>query len=52
MRRLRTSLDLTQTEFAERIGVSVRTVISWENAQRQPSGPALSLLRLNFPGKL
>lgn len=41
--RLRTSMNETQTEFAERFGVNQSTVHRWE-AGESPSGPALVLL--------
>jgi len=34
---LRTNLKLTQTEFAEKLGVSQSSVNYWENGQRIPS---------------
>lgn len=36
IRAIRESLNLTQTEFAVRVGVSASTVISWENGMRHP----------------
>lgn len=36
----------TQNEFAAMLGVSVRTLQSWEQGKRQPSGAAASLLKL------
>lgn len=41
----RKALGLTQTEFARRLGVSVRTYQDWEQGRRQPSGPAEAMLR-------
>ena len=38
---LRKALDLTQSELAERLGVSNVTVNRWENGQVAPSGLAL-----------
>ena len=43
---IRGRLELSQTEFARLMGVSVRTVQDWEQNRRQPSGPAKSLLRV------
>lgn len=43
--RLRSSLNETQAEFAERCGVNQSTVCRWE-AGDEPSGLALALLRL------
>ncbi len=42
--RIRT--QLTQTQFAKLLGVSVRTLQEWEQGRRQPSGAAQSLLRV------
>ena len=41
----RRELSLTQTEFARRLGVSVRTYQEWEQKRRKPSGPAESVLK-------
>jgi putative transcriptional regulator len=43
---IRARLNLTQEQFAARLRVSVRTLQDWEQGRRQPSGPALSLLRI------
>ena len=45
-RRLRKSLDMTQTEFSQWLGVSVNTVRNREQGKRGPSGPAAALLGL------
>jgi len=45
-RRLRKSLDMTQIQFAQWLGVSVNTVRNWEQGKRGPSGPAAALLGL------
>ena len=37
---------LSQRKFAEKLGISVNTLRSWEQGQRQPSGAAATLLRL------
>lgn len=42
--RLRTALS--QAQFAQLLGVSVRTLQEWEQGRRQPSGAAKSLLRV------
>lgn len=44
IRQLRKTLDLTQQQFAERLGVSFVTLNRWENGQSKPS--ALGLARL------
>jgi len=42
---LRSKLGLTQTELADRLGVSQPLVARWEAGDRVPSGPAAILLR-------
>ncbi len=37
---------LSQSEFAEILGVSVRTLQDWEQGRRRPSGAAATLLRI------
>ena len=46
IRALRERTGLTQTEFSEMIGVSVRTLQNWEQGRREPEGPAKALLRV------
>jgi putative transcriptional regulator len=43
---LRARLNLSQHEFADMLGVSVRTVQGWEQGRRVPTGPARALLRI------
>ena len=43
---IRGKLKLSQAAFAGLMGVSVRTVQDWEQDRREPSGPAMSLLRI------
>ncbi|MEG9086861.1 helix-turn-helix domain-containing protein, partial [Acinetobacter baumannii] len=38
--------QLTQDQFAKILGVSRRTLESWEQGARRPSGAATSLIRL------
>jgi len=38
--------SLSQTEFADLIGVSVKTLQNWEQDRRHPTGPAAALLRI------
>ena len=45
-RATRAKLDMTQEQFAETLGISVKTLHNWEQGRRAPSGPALRLLRL------
>lgn len=49
LRALRDKHGLTQAAAAQKVGVALRTWISWENRHREPSGPALQLLRIAFP---
>lgn len=44
--KVRQNLELSQSEFAALMGVSIRTLQEWEQGRRHPSGPALSLLRI------
>lgn len=37
--------DLSQSQFAELLGVEQATVSRWETGKSNPSGPALVLLR-------
>ena len=45
IRRLRDRLDLTQAQFADRLGVSNTLICHWEKGTRTPNGPALIVLR-------
>ena len=40
----RAKVGLSQTQFAQLMGVSVRTVQDWEQGRRRPSGAARTLL--------
>jgi putative transcriptional regulator len=44
VKTLRESLEMTQHELANAIGISQALVAHWENGIRQPSGPAAILL--------
>lgn len=44
VKRIRTKLGKSQTEFAMMIGVSVSTLQNWEQGRRKPEGPARALL--------
>ena len=44
--RVRKASGLSQMEFAEVLGVSVRTLQDWEQGRRKPSGAAATLLRI------
>jgi putative transcriptional regulator len=43
---LRRFVDMSQTEFARALGISVHTLRNWEQDRRAPHGPALALLRV------
>jgi putative transcriptional regulator len=44
VRDLRRRAQLTQMEFAARLGVPVETIRNWEQGKRLPRGPARALL--------
>lgn len=44
--RIRMKVGLTQTSFAELLGVSPRTLQDWEQGRRAPSGSAQTLLKI------
>jgi putative transcriptional regulator len=44
VRDLRRRAQLTQQEFAARLGVPVETIRNWEQGKRAPRGPARALL--------
>lgn len=46
VRDLRRRAQLTQTEFAARLGVPVETIRNWEQGKRAPRGPARALLAI------
>lgn len=43
---IRTAMGLSQTKFAQLIGVSVRTLHKWEQHTSSPSGAAKTLLKI------
>jgi putative transcriptional regulator len=43
---IRQNVGMNQAQFAELLGVSVRTLQEWEQGRRKPSGAAASLLVL------
>src|SRR5260370_15495370 len=46
VRAIRERTSLSQSEFADLIGVSVKTLQNWEQDRRRPNGPAAALLRI------
>ena len=43
---VRIKVGLSQTEFAQLIGVKVATLRNWEQHRRHPTGPAAALLTI------
>lgn len=43
---IRSKLNLSQSDFARLLGVSIRTLQDWEQGRRNPQGPAIALLRI------
>lgn len=46
VRVIRERTSLSQSEFAQLIGVSVKTVQNWEQDRRRPTGPVAALLSI------
>ena len=46
IKRIREELKITQANFAELMGVSVKTVEAWETGRNVPQGPAQRMLDL------
>jgi len=46
VRFIRERTRLSQSEFAQLIGVSVKTLQNWEQERRRPTGPAAALLSI------
>jgi putative transcriptional regulator len=46
IRAIRERTSLSQSEFAQLMGVSVKTLQNWEQDRRHPSGPAAALLKI------
>ena len=44
VRDLRLRSQLTQAEFAAKLGVPIETIRNWEQGKRSPRGPARALL--------
>ena len=46
VKRIRSGLHISQSQFAMMIGVSKATLQNWEQGRRVPDGPAQALLRV------
>jgi putative transcriptional regulator len=46
IKNVREELNVSQSEFALMIGVSIRTLQNWEQGRRKPEGPAKALLHI------
>lgn len=46
VKAIRTSLQMTQNEFADTFGFTVSSVRNWEQGKRTPEGPARILLTI------
>ena len=44
--KIRQKYNLTQLEFSQKFGFSLRTLQQWEQKRRRPHGPALALLKV------
>ena len=44
VKEIRAQVDMSQSEFASALGISVATLRHWERGDRKPHGPALALL--------
>lgn len=48
LRAIRAEMQITQIEFAELLGVDVRTYKRWEGGERNIPGPAVLLARIRL----
>ena len=46
VKRIRSKLRVSQSQFAMMLGVSKSTLQNWEQGRREPEGPARALLRV------
>lgn len=46
VRNIRQKMNMTQKQFSETFGVSVKTIEAWESGRNQPSGVAMRLLEI------
>lgn len=52
VKRIRAKLGLSQSQFADLLGLSVRAVQDWEIDRNKPGAPAAALLKLADSGVL
>lgn len=45
-REIRKHMKLSQEDFAHLLGISVKTLQNWEQGRREPTGPAVKLLKI------
>lgn len=46
IRAIREAAKISQSQFAELIGVNLRTLQNWEQRRTKPTGPARALLKI------
>ena len=46
VRQIREQYQLSQSEFAALLGISIKTLQNWEQGRRHPEGPAAALLQI------
>lgn len=46
VKRIRAGYELSQSEFAALLGISIKTLQNWEQGRRSPEGPARVLLQV------
>ena len=46
IKAIRKKTGLTQAEFAQKLQISPRTLQNWEQGHRNPTGPAITLMKL------
>jgi DNA-binding transcriptional regulator YiaG len=49
LRKIRSTMGLSQAKAAGLVGVAKPTWVCWEHGYRTPSGPAQELIRRTFP---
>lgn len=46
--KVRQKTGMSQSEFADLLGISIRTLQGWEQGRRKPQGPAKMLIKIAF----